>query len=161
LRYVEDLRATVEAATPRLLALGERSGFRPSPVKWSPKEILGHLVDSASNSHQRFVRAQLQEDLVFPGYAQDDWVRIGCYADAPWEDLVLLWRTFNLQLARVMEHTPLAERDRPRPNHNFDAIGVPLAPGASASLECLMVAYVAHLRHHLAQIFKGEFCNDS
>ena len=47
------------------------------------KEIIGHLVDSASNDHQRFVRGQLQEDLVFPGYAEDDRVRIGRYAEAP------------------------------------------------------------------------------
>ena len=122
--YVQELRTAVDTATPRLFALGDRSAARPAPNKWSPREIIGHLVDSASNNHQRFVRGQLQDDLVFPGYAQDDWVRIGRYAEAPWEDLVTLWRTFNLQLARVMEAITEETRRRPRTSHNFAEIGV-------------------------------------
>jgi len=101
--YIDTLRMAVENATPRLLALGGASASRRAAGAWSPREIIGHLVDSASNNHQRFVRAQFQDDLVFSGYAQDDWVRAGRYQDASWEDLVALWRTFNLQLARVME----------------------------------------------------------
>ena len=152
--YVQELRTVVNAATPRLLALGDRSAARPAPNKWSPREIIGHLVDSASNNHQRFVRGQLQEDLVFPGYAQDDWVRIGCYADAPWEDLVTLWRAFNLQLARVMEATPEEIRRRPRTRHNFTEIGVTEPAHEAACLEHIMVDYVRHVNHHLAQIFE-------
>ena len=151
--YVEDLRQAVNEATPRLLALGDTSVVRPRAGKWSPREIIGHLVDSASNNHQRFVRGQLQDDLVFPGYAQDDWVRIGRYHDAPWDELVALWRTFNLQIARVMEGTPEAVRTRPRARHSFDAIGVPLPPGEAATLEHVMSDYVVHLKHHLRQIF--------
>lgn len=150
--YIDDLRNAVESATPHLLALGERSAIRPAPGKWSPREIIGHLLDSASNNHQRFVRGQLQEELIFPGYAQDDWVRIGAYADAPWEELVTLWRLFNLQLARVMEQTPLAERERPRARHDFATIGVALPEGEAARLDHIMSDYVLHLRHHLRQI---------
>ena len=73
--YADDLKATVTAAAASLAALPEdAASVRPSPGKWSPKEIIGHLIDSAANNHQRFVRAQLQDDLVFAGYAQDDWV---------------------------------------------------------------------------------------
>jgi hypothetical protein len=151
--YVDDLRAAVNAATPKLLALGGASATRPAPGKWSPREIIGHLIDSASNNHQRFVRGQLQDDLVFPGYAQDDWVRIGRYADAPWADLVTLWRTFNLQLARVMEGTAEDIRLRPRARHSFDEIGVSLAPNEAARLDLVMSDYVLHLQHHLSQIF--------
>jgi hypothetical protein len=91
----------------------------------------------------------------FPGYAQEDWVRIGRYADAPWEDLVALWRTFNLQLARVMEGTPMEIRRRPRARHSFAEIGVPLGDGEAATLEQVMSDYVVHLKHHLRQIL-GE-----
>jgi hypothetical protein len=98
------------------------------------------------------VRGQLQDDLIFAGYAQEDWVRIGGYADAPWEDLVALWRTFNLQIARVMEGTPDEIRRRPRERHSFKEIGVPLSEGEAATLEHVMADYVAHLKHHLAQI---------
>lgn len=57
--YVVELRQAVEDATPKLLALGAKSALRPGPGKWSPREIIGHLIDSASNNHQRFVRGQL------------------------------------------------------------------------------------------------------
>jgi hypothetical protein len=150
---VEELRRAVDEAAPKLIALGATSAVRPAPGKWSPREIIGHLVDSASNNHQRFVRGQLQDDLVFPGYAQEDWVRIGRYADAPWDELVALWRTFNLQLARVMEGTPEEVRRGPRKRHDFATIGVSGPPGEPACLDHIMSDYVAHLNHHLNQIF--------
>ena len=149
----DELRRAVEDATPRLLALGDTSAARPAPLKWSPREIIGHLIDSASNNHQRFVRGQLQDDLVFPGYAQEDWVRIGRYADAPWGELVALWRTFNLQLARVMEGTTEEVRRRPRDRHSFEIIGVSRPAGEPPCLDHIMSDYVAHLNHHLDQIF--------
>lgn len=151
--YIFELREAVNSVTPKLLALGDASATQPAPGKWSPREIIGHLVDSATNNYGRFVRGQLQDDLVFPGYAQDDWVRIGRYRDAPWDELVTLWRAINLQLARVMEGTPEEIRRRPRETHNFDVIGVPLMPGESATLEHVMNDYVGHLKHHLRQIF--------
>jgi hypothetical protein len=156
MQYVSDLRDAIDAATPRLLALGAASTRRPSEGKWSAREILGHLVDSATNNYGRFVRGQLQDDLVFPGYAQEDWVRIGRYQHAPWEELVTLWRTLNLQIARVMEGTPETERRRPRVRHSFEVIGVPLRAGEAATLEHVMSDYVLHLKHHLRQIFNEE-----
>lgn len=152
--YVEQLRTAVERATPQLLALGDASRRRPSAATWSPREVIGHLVDSASNNHQRFVRGQFQDDLIFEGYAQDDWVNAGRYQEAPWEDLVTLWRTFNLQIARVIEAVPDDTRLRPRLRHNLDQIGFDqVAQGEPASLDHLMRDYVRHLEHHLAQIF--------
>ena len=105
-----ELREAVASATPRLLALSEaEAGRHPSPGKWSPKEVIGHLIDSASNNHQRFVRAGFTE-MVFPGYQQEEWVRAQRYASAPWTELVGLWSSFNLHLARVIEATPAAVR---------------------------------------------------
>lgn len=151
--YIEALREVVDAATPRLRALGEASARRPAPGKWSPREIIGHLVDSASNNHQRFVRAQFQDDLLFPGYQQDEWVRAGAYQDAPWDDLITLWRTFNLQIARVMEGASETARLRHRTRHNLDQIGFAVPPGEPVTLDLLMRDYVRHLEHHLGQIF--------
>jgi hypothetical protein len=154
LEYVQRLRRDVEDAVPRLRALGEASAVRPAEGKWSPREIIGHLVDSASNNHQRFVRGQFQDTLVFPGYAQEDWVQAGQYQKAPWDDLVELWRTFNLQIARVMAATPAEVRRRESLMHNFDQIGFKTIPqGQPATLDHLMRDYVAHLEHHLRQIF--------
>jgi hypothetical protein len=150
----ERLREVVEAATPRLLALPEPEAARaPAAGKWSPKQVLGHLVDSASNNHQRFVRAQSTDDLVFPGYRQEEWVAAQRYQDAPWGELVALWRLFNLHLARVMEAAPLAVRQRPRRRHNLHELAWrPVPESEATTLEYFMRDYVGHLEHHLAQV---------
>ena len=82
--YVKELRDAVEEATPALRRMGEEeSRRRPAPGKWCPREVIGHLIDSASNNHQRFVRAQFKDDLVFDGYEQDAWVSLQRYSEAP------------------------------------------------------------------------------
>jgi hypothetical protein len=148
------LRRAVEASTPALEAITDASAARPlSPGKWSRKEVLGHLIDSAANNHQRFVRARFQEDLVFPGYAQDEWVRSQNYAAAPWAELVGLWQLYNLHLARVIDGIPEEVLRRERRRHSFDRIAFRKVPAESpATLEYLAHDYVAHLEHHLAQV---------
>jgi hypothetical protein len=151
--YADRLRAAVAHATPQLLALSEEASARPAaPGKWSAREVVGHLVDSAANNHQRFVRGQLQDDLVFLGYAQEDWVRVQAYAEAPWADLVALWRLYNLHLARVMELVPDERRLSPRPRHNIQEIGFAAPVEATATLDGIMLDYVEHLLHHLRQL---------
>lgn len=152
--YALELLNTIDPAEQALRMLEEeRTKQRPAAGKWSPREILGHLVDSASNNHQRFVRAVLQDDLVFTGYAQDDWVAVQRYQEAPWPELVTLWASFNRHLARVMIAVPEAARRRPRARHNLHEIGVALpSPGEPARLEDLMRDYVRHLQHHLRQL---------
>jgi len=152
------LAEAVERATPRLLALSDAAAATPpAPDKWSPKQIIGHLIDSASNNHGRFVRAQLDDDLVFPGYEQERWVDAQRYNDAPWADLVALWRGFNLHIARVMASTPDDVAHRPRARHNLDAIAFRTVPrDRPATLAYFMDDYVDHLEHHLAQIFPRD-----
>ena len=83
--YVDDLRSTVERGTTALLAIPDAAtGIHPAPGKWSPREVIGHLVDSASNNHQRFVLAPFKDSLVFDGYDQDAWVRTQRYQEASW-----------------------------------------------------------------------------
>lgn len=149
------LVASVERAVPRLRALSDDAASRPpAPGKWSPKEVLGHLIDSASNNHGRFVRAQFAEDLVFLGYDQEKWVAAGHYADAPWDDLIALWRGFNLHIARVMANAPEEIRRAPRTKHNLDRVAWTAVPSDQpATLEYFMNDYIDHLEHHLGQIF--------
>jgi hypothetical protein len=155
---LEDFTKTVEEASAHLLALTDgEAAARRGEGKWSAKETLGHLVDSAANNHQRFVRAQFTPDLVFPGYAQEQWVSAQRYDAEPWPLLVNLWRFYNLHLAHVCRHAPEAERLRERREHNLHEIGfAPVSPEEPATLEHLMRDYVEHLKHHLRQILGEE-----
>jgi hypothetical protein len=135
------LQQIIEETEPRLLSIAQPES-RPSAVKWSKKEVLGHLIDSAANNHQRFVRSQLQRELVFPGYAQTDWNRAQQYQSEAWENLVRLWVSYNRHLAHVM--AAISESD----SHNTCTIG----EGKPVTLEFLVTDYVSHLEHHLRQI---------
>lgn len=149
------LRAAVQNAEPALRAIPPAvATYQAAPDVWSIAELLGHLVDSASNNHQRFVRAPWQYDLVFPGYAQRDWVAAQRYAQADWPVLITLWASFNRHLAHVMEATPAEVRARVHTQHNLQAIAF-RAPAAASdvTLAYFMTDYVAHLEHHLQQIF--------
>src|SRR5579872_3952278 len=97
-----DLERTLDDVRPRLIAIGEVGAARISgPEKWSRKEILGHLIDSAANNHQRFVRLQIEDLLEFPGYQQNDWVSRQKYDARKWIELVELWSVYNRHLAHV------------------------------------------------------------
>ena len=155
---LEEFVRTVEEASARLLSLTDVEASVPlAEGKWSAKEVIGHLVDSASNNHQRFVRAQLKDDLVFQGYAQDEWVRVQAYQEEPWPLLVNLWKFYNLHLAHVIENAPESERLRARREQNLHEIGwAPVNADEPATLEHLMRDYVGHLKNHLSQIFGEE-----
>lgn len=150
----DTLRALVEHATPLLLHVTDAEAMqRPAPGAWSPKEIVGHLIDSASSNHQRFVRARFQDDLVFPGYDQDAWVEVQRYQDADWNALVGLWRAYNLHLARVIEAMPEATCERSHSRHNLHQIAWRTVPEHEpATLAYFMQDYVNHMRHHLLQV---------
>jgi hypothetical protein len=135
--------AVVESAGERLSGLTETRAGRPASAgKWSPKEILGHLIDSAANNHQRFVRAQLAEELVFPGYSQMDWVSCQGYAQEGWEALVQLWSAANRHLAHVVARIPAGALERP----------CRIGGGAAVTLGFLVDDYIRHMEHHLEQI---------
>ena len=157
--YVTELRETIERAVPRLLALSDEESAQSSAHgKWSPREIIGHLIDSASNNHQRFVRAQFQDNLVFQGYAQEEWVRVQRYSDTPWKELVTFWQSYNLHLARVMAAVPEEIRHKEHRRHSLQQIGWQLVPeGEPATLDFLMSDYVGHLKNHLRQVLGADW----
>jgi hypothetical protein len=142
-----DLIVAVESALPKLRALDEeRAGAPRGPGKWSPKQVIGHLLDSAFNNHQRFVRAQLGPSLVFPGYAQDEWVAASAYPERSWADLISLWSEVNRHLAHVIAHIEPSALGRP----------CTIGQGAPVTLRFVAEDYVRHLHHHLAQILTPE-----
>jgi hypothetical protein len=95
----------------------------------------------------------LQDDLVFPGYAQDAWVAAERYRDAPWQNLLTLWRAYNLHIAWLMAAVPDQVRLRERRQHNLHELAWQPVPAATpATLDYFMRDYVNHLHHHLRQI---------
>jgi hypothetical protein len=109
---------------------------------WSRKQVLGHLIDSASNNHQRFVRAALQASLDFPGYDQDGCVRVQAVEEADWTLLVSLWAGYNRYLAHVIAHLPGSKLE------TICRIG----SDEPVTLRFLAEDYLRHLLHHLGQI---------
>lgn len=112
---------------------------------WSRKQILGHLIDSASNNHQRFVRAMLQDELHWPGYDQSGCVRVQNYQEAPWADLVRFWAAYNRFLAHVLQGVPESKRNTP----------CWIGDNPRMTLEELAADYLIHLQHHLDQMAKS------
>ena len=144
-RLASDVEDTVDKACGQLARIPrQKIEARLNPSAWSVKEIIGHLIDSASNNLQRFVRLQVSESLVFPDYSQDNnaWVSIQRYQEAPWDDLLSFWRLFNHQLSRVIRTT----------NQNCIAHEWILDENTSITLGDLMIDYLRHLRDHLQQI---------
>jgi hypothetical protein len=109
---------------------------------WSRKEILGHLIDSAANNHQRFVRGQLSRELVLPKYEQERWVELERFQERDWNELIQFWMAYNRHLLQLMSHVGLEHLDSTMRIGGDEAV----------TLEFVMVDYVRHLKHHLKQM---------
>ena len=156
---LEDFRQTIEDASARLLSMTEaESERRRAAGKWSAKEILGHLIDSAANNHSRFVTAQFKADLVFSGYEQEEWVAVQQYQRASWPTLINLWKFYNLHLLHVASCIPQERLEQPCEVHNFNRIAwQPVDQSEPATLEYLIHDYIAHMKNHLQQIFGPHY----
>jgi hypothetical protein len=139
----QKLRKVIDAAEPKLRKTNAMESTKPVLAGgWSRKQVIGHLIDSASNNHQRFVRATLQESLDFPGYEQDGCVRVQAPQEADWGLLVSLWAAYNRYLAHVIAHLPESKL----------STACRIGSGEAVTLEFLVKDYLRHLVHHLRQI---------
>ena len=137
------LRTEVDRAAAYFRSLGEADVTRGrGSGKWVKKEILGHLIDSAANNHQRFVRAQFADPFIWPGYDQRAWVPVHRYRERPWAELVDLWVALNRHVAAVIEAVPA---------HKLQTT-CRIGDSEAASLDWWMRDYLRHLQHHLAQL---------
>jgi uncharacterized damage-inducible protein DinB len=133
----------VEVAEPRLRAISEMESEKPIlSGGWSRKQVIGHLIDSASNNHQRFVRAALQTSLEFPGYDQNGNVHVQAVQQADWDVLVDLWSAYNRYLAHVISELPSSKLETLCRIGSEDAV----------TLDYLVKDYLTHLTHHLGQM---------
>ncbi|MGD0517753.1 MAG: DinB family protein [Thermoguttaceae bacterium] len=142
-QIADELTQVVQSTAERLRSISAaEAGFKPSEARWSKKEVIGHLIDSAANNHQRFVRAQQAPELVLPAYDQEKWVSLQDYNSTSWPDLKELWRLYNLHLAHVIRRIP-AEK-----------LGIKCTIGDKepVTLGNIMDQYLVHLKHHLDKI---------
>ena len=145
------------AADPLFEITDELASKKPSPDKWSKKEILGHLIDSASNNHKRFVLSQYKYDLMFEGYEQDKWVEVQRYNNADWDLLVNLWLTLNSHIVHIMRSTPFEVLTKNHKNHNLHEVAWEAVPeNEETTLEYFYLDYVGHMKHHLNQILEEQ-----
>jgi hypothetical protein len=140
---VELLRYLLETVPTQLGELSDSTAaLRPSPEKWSPKEELGHLLDSAANNHQRIVRALLEDQPAMPGYEQQRWVRVHDYQQRDWRELIDLWVALNRQF--LSASASVTDSDWTRT--------CTIAGAQPVTLRFVLEDYLAHMSHHLAHI---------
>jgi hypothetical protein len=108
-----------------------------APDKWSLKEIVGHLIDSASNNHQRFVRLQLDNVLIFPGYDAESWLSVQKHNEIDWHSLITLWSSYNEMLLHLVKNVNPGKLNNTWENEN-----------EIYSLEMLIHYYYRHMKWH-------------
>ncbi len=116
------------------------TGVRPAADKWSLKDIVGHLIDSACNNHQRFIRLQHGKILELPGYDQEKWVASSVYTEYDWHNLLTLWYSYNELIVHLIRHVDKSSLSNSW-NHE----------GELLPLEHLIPDYFKHMQWHEKQ----------
>ena len=108
------------------------------------KQILGHLIDSASNNHQRMIRLQYNTILTFPDYRQDNdlWITLQDFQTEDWNNLIQLWKYFNLHMVQVIKSVDQSKLDNYW--HDFE--------GTKVTLQEMIEGYLWHINLHLNEI---------
>jgi hypothetical protein len=152
--FLNDFHQKIEDSSKALLAISPDDSAVPrAEGKWSPREIMGHLIDSASNNHQRFVRAQFTDDLVFAGYEQEGWVRVQNYQGESWPDLVQLWKLYNQHILHLISLIPEETRLKLRYKHNLHQLASEsLSESEPVTLDWFIRDYLDHMKKHLGQV---------
>ncbi len=117
---------------------------KTSPDTWSKKEILGHLIDSATNNHQRFIRLQYQ-DKPSIYYDQNEWVALSDYNSLDKNQIINFWAQYNSHLLHIIKNIAL---------ENLSKTGIVRVASEEKPLYFFINDYVAHLEHHLRQIIE-------
>ena len=113
--------------------------YKPLPHKWSKKEILGHLCDSAMNNIRRFVVSQYEENNKI-SYQQDNWVTSQDYQSEDFQNIILFWKLLNEQVVRIINKIP------------YEKLSNTCIASEKHTIEWLIEDYLVHLNHHLNQI---------
>jgi hypothetical protein len=136
-RQLSDIHSALLAVSPTLADTPWRPGG------WTRKQIVGHLLDSAANNRQRFVRAAIDGTYAGPGYGQNEWVAAHGYAEQNWDDLLLWWSAEHQLLMAAVDRIP---------EERLEAM-CRVGDDEPVTLRFLIEDYVRHQQHHLGQIF--------
>ncbi len=147
---VNELNAIVEEFTAKFNQFSEAElADKPLPDKWSKKEVIGHLIDSAQNNLRRFIVSQYESVPQKIVYDQDYWVAANKYQHMTGADVIQLWRLVNSQIVNVLVAMPKELYSR---TCDTSKEGMQLH-----TLEWLAEDYVKHLKHHLNQVIQYSF----
>jgi hypothetical protein len=135
----ESLAAAVREVMPWLASLSDADVCRPERAgKWSAKQVIGHLTDSAINNLGRIVKMQLEADQHLSGYDQASWVRVQHYDEREWPEVLGLWFALNEHIVWIIAHV-----EKSALTHCGIIEGDPMTLGF------LIEDYVAHMQHHV------------
>ncbi|WP_395762823.1 DinB family protein [Elizabethkingia anophelis] len=138
------LRTIIDTELKRFEIISEDEwSYKASPEKWSRKEILGHLCDSAFTNIRRFVVTQYKENENIV-YDQDEWVKAQNYQNIPAAEVINLWKSLNYQIVHIVENIPDEVLQR--------TCDTSKTTPEILTLEVLIKGYIDHLHHHLKTI---------
>ena len=147
---INELQQIITDYSQKISNLSEADlSYRSSPTKWSKKEVLGHLIDSAQNNLRRFICGQYEATPPNIVYSQDFWVIANGYDSMKSDDIILLWKFINQRVAEVISNMP--------PESYKNECNTGKHEPELRTLEWLAVDYVKHMKHHLNQIIPGSF----
>jgi len=141
--FITDFRETILQVYSEMQRISDNiASNKKDATQWSIKEVIGHLIDSASNNHQRFIRLQIDEEIRLPFYQQVDFVRISNYQSEDWVILLDFWKFYNLHLVHIVGNIDEQKLEN-----------VWITPkGEKLDLKFVVEDYLIHLKHHLSQI---------
>lgn len=142
-KLAEELLHVVSATESCLRTIDPAEAAAPlAPGKWSRKQIIGHLLDSACNNHLRFVRASIEGQFTGPHYDQDACIRIANPQAASWKLLIDFWSSYNQYLAHILTQIP----------EECAAHKCSIGDNPEQTLYEVAESYFLHMAHHLVQI---------
>jgi hypothetical protein len=145
-KTIQELRDILGEFTPQLKAIPDLEfSAKPQPNKWSKKEVIGHLIDSAQNNLRRFICGQYENTPPKITYQQNFWVEANQYQNRPAASVIELWQLINTQIIIVLASMPKEKYEAQCETSEFH------------TLEWLADDYVKHLKHHLNQVIPGSF----